>query len=137
MNIAIVYDSHTGTTAKAAQRMGDALEEKGHQCQVQSVTDADPAVVSTSDLICIGSWVQGLFIIFQHPTKETMQFINQLGNLEGKRAVVFCTYMLAPGSTLRKMAKVLEKKGAKVEGQFEYRGPRPDSEFAAFVSSLN
>ena len=85
MKIAIVYDSSTGTTAKAAQKMGKTLEEHGHQCRVQSVAQADPASVSEADLICVGSWVKGLFIIRQHPTEGTMRFIDQLGNLEGKQ----------------------------------------------------
>ena len=137
MNIAIVYDSSTGTTAKAAEAMGKIMEAQGHQCQVQRVVEADPAGVSAADLICIGSWVKGLFIIRQHPTEGTMRFINQLENLEGKDAVVFCTYKLAIGSSLRQMASALEGKGAQVVGQFKYRGPDPDSNFASFTGSLS
>jgi len=137
MNIAIVYDSSTGTTAKAAEAMGKIMEAQGHQCQVQRVVEADPAGVSAADLICIGSWVKGLFIIRQHPTEGTMRFINQLENLEGKDAMVFCTYKLAIGSSLRQMASALEGKGAQVVGQFKYRGPDPDSNFASFTGSLS
>ena len=136
MNIAIVYDSSTGTTAKAAEVMGKILEEQGHQCRVQSVAQADPADISEADLICIGTWVKGLFIIFQHPTEETMQFIERMGSLAGKNVVVFCTYKLAVGSTLNQMAKALEAKGANVVGQFKYRGPEPNSKFAVFAKSL-
>ena len=136
MNIMIVYDSLTGTTAAAAAAMGKILEEQGHHCQVQSTSQADPAGASEADLICIGSWVKGLFIIRQHPTEGTMWFIDQLDNLEDKNAVVFCTYKLATGPTLRQMAKALEGKGAKVVGQFKYRGPEPNSEFASFAKSL-
>jgi len=136
MDIAIVYDSTTGTTAKAAGAMGKVMEELGHQCRVQSVTQADPASVAEADLICIGTWVKGLLIILQHPTEGSMQFIDRLGNLAGKKVVVFCTYNLAAGSTLPQMAKALEGKGAEVIGQFKYRGPTPNSEFASFTSSL-
>ncbi len=136
MKIAIVYDSSTGTTAKAAETMGNMMEKHGHQCRVQSVSQADPADVSEADLICVGSWVKGLFIIRQHPTEGTMRFIEQLGNLEGKQTVVFCTYKLAVGSTLRQMAQALEGKGAKVVGQFKYRGPEPKNKFASFAASL-
>jgi hypothetical protein len=57
-------------------------------------------------------------------------------NLAGKRVVVFCTYLLAAGSTLSQMAKALEGKGAAVVGQFKYRGPEPNKEFTSFVASL-
>ena len=137
MIIAIVYDSSTGTTAKAAEAMGKTLEAHGHQCRVQSVEHADPADVSEADLICVGSWVKGLFIIQQHPTEGVMRFIEQLGNLEGKQTAVFCTYKLAVGSTLRQMAQALEGKRGKVVGQFKYRGPEPNNKFALFAASLS
>ena len=136
MNIAIIYDSSTGTTAKAAETMGKTLEAHGHLCRVQSVAKADPADVSEADLICVGSWVKGLFIIRQHPTEGTMRFIERLGDLAGKNVVVFCTYKLAIGSTLRQMAKPLEEKGATVVEQFKYRGSEPNSNFASFANSL-
>ena len=136
MNIAIIYDSSTGTTAKAAETMGKTMEAQGHQCRVQSVAEADPAEVSKADLICVGSWVKGLFIIRQHPTEGTMRFIERLGDLTGKNVVVFCTYKLAIGSTLRQMAKALEEEGATVVEQFKYRGSEPNSKFASFANSL-
>ena len=136
MNIAIVYDSSTGRTKNAAQVMAETLEESGHQCKVQSVLQADPDEVSKADLICIGSWVKGIFIILQHPTEDTMRFIDRLGDLTGKQVLVFCTYKLAAGSTLQRMAQGLEQKGAQVVAQFKYRGPMPDSEFTSFAASL-
>jgi flavodoxin len=136
MKVAIVYDSRTGTTAHAAQAMGKALQEHGHECIVQSVAEADPAEVSQADLICVGSWTQGLFILFQHATKESMQFIERLGNLTGKKAVVFCTYKLATGKLLLDMANELESKGAIVIGQFKFRGADPSGTFASFAASV-
>ncbi|MBZ0315719.1 MAG: flavodoxin domain-containing protein [Anaerolineae bacterium] len=136
MNIAIVYDSRTGTTAKAAEAMSKKLTALGHTCTVKSISQADPAEIANADVVCVGSWVEGLFVIMQHPTAGVMQFIERLGSLSGKKAVVFCTYKLAPGSTLSKMAKALEAKGASVVGQFKYRGSEPDAAFAAFADSL-
>ena len=66
-----------------------------------------------------------------------MRFIERLGDLAGKNVVVFCTYKLAIGSTLRQMAKALEEEGARVVEQFKYRGSEPNSEFASFAKSLN
>jgi menaquinone-dependent protoporphyrinogen IX oxidase len=66
MQIAIIYDSRTGTTVKAAETMGKMMEKNGHQCRVQS----------------------------------------------------------------------LEENGANVVGQFKYRGPEPNREFASFAKSL-
>lgn len=136
MKIAIVYDSSTGTTAAAARAMGELFEQHGHDCQVQSVAVAKAADVAAADLICLGSWVQGWFIIKQHPTSGTMEFVERLGDLSGKYAVVFCTYKLAIGSTLKRMARALEGKGATIIGDFSFRGPEPDGNFTAFAATL-
>ncbi len=136
MNIAIVYESSTGTTAAAARAMGKVLEDHGHQCQVLSVADADPGDVTEADLICLGAWVKGLFIIRQHPSERAMRFIDRLSDLGGKQAVVFCTYKVAAGSTLSQMAKALEDEDADVVGRFKYRGPKPNRAFRSFASSL-
>jgi len=136
MKIEIVYDSQTGTTAAASDAMRKRIEELGHQCRVQSITQANPAEISQADLICIGTWVKGLFIVLQHPTDSTMHFIEQLNDLTGKKAVVFCTYKLAPGSTLYQMEKALERKGANIVGRFKYRSSEPGSAFEAFVQTL-
>ena len=136
MNIAIVYDSQTGTTAKAAEAMGKLFAVQSHECQVLSLSKADPALVAEADLICLGSWTKGLFVIRQHPTAGIMRFIERLGDLTGKKAVVFCTYKIAIGSTLRQMAQPLAGNGAEVVGQFKFRGPEPDGKFASFAASF-
>ncbi len=124
MKIAIVYDSRGGTTRAAAELMSQLLSESGHEAVVQSVSEADPAEVSKADVICVGSWTQGLFIVLQHATRATMEFIGRLGDLSGKGAVVFATYKLSTGSMLPKMAAALEAKGARIDGQFKWKGRR-------------
>ncbi len=135
MKVAIVYDSRTGTTQEAARAMGAAFRTRGDEVTVQSVSEADPAEVSKADLICVGSWTQGLFIILQHATRATMRFLESLGDLKGKEAVVFCTYKLATGSMLPRMAAVLERKGARVAGQYKFKGATPTGDFMTYASS--
>jgi flavodoxin len=136
MNIVIVYETSTGTTAKAAEAMGKQFAGQGHDCQVLSVSKADPAAVAQADLVCLGGWVQGLFVVGQHPSGGILKFAERLGNLQGKQAVVFCTYKIAAGSTLSQLAKALEGKGATIVGRFQYRGPSPDDKFARFAQTL-
>ena len=57
MKISIVYDSRTGTTAKAAQAMGKVWQGQGHECRVQPVAEADPASSLASPSIDYSSWV--------------------------------------------------------------------------------
>lgn len=136
MKIAIVYDSRTGTTRGASIAMGRLFEEHGHECTVQSVSEADPDQVTGADLVCIGSWTQGLFLILQHPTRATLDFIDRLGDLTGKQAIAFCTYKLATGSLLPRMAAALEAKGAEVLGTYRYRGAVPGQDFVRLAATV-
>lgn len=136
MKIAIVYDSSTGTTERAAEAMGAHLSALGHDCHVQSLRQADPADLAQADLIGVGSWVKGWFVIRQHPTARTLQFIDKFGNLDGQQVFVFCTYKIAIGSTLKVMAAKLTGKGAQVVGKFSYRGAEPTQSFKDFAAKL-
>ena len=136
MNVAIVYDSKTGTTEAEAAAMADLVREAGHECTVGSVHDTDPAVASAADAICVGSWCKGLFFVRQHATEATGDFVDGLGSLDGKPAAVFCTYKTAVGGMLRKMAARLTRRGANVTGSFKSRGPVAAEGFAGWVASL-
>ncbi|MDJ0954413.1 MAG: flavodoxin domain-containing protein [Acidimicrobiia bacterium] len=136
MQVAIVFDSKTGTTKAAAEAMAELVRAAGHDCTVSSVLDADPATVSGADAICVGSWCKGLFFVFQHATEATMDFIDGLDNLDGKPAAVFCTYKTAVGGMLRKMAEKLQGHGANVSGSFKSRGPVAAEGFGEWVESL-
>ena len=137
MNVAIVYDSKTGTTKAAAGAMAELVREAGHQCTVGSVRDTDPAVTSAADAICVGSWCKGLFFVRQHATKATDDFIDGLASLDGKPAAVFCTYKTAVGGMLTKMAARLKGRGANVTGSFKSRGPVAAEGFAGWVAGLD
>ena len=136
MRVAIVFDSETGTTKAAAEAMAQLVRAAGHECTVGSVQDADPAAVSAADALCVGSWCKGLFVVFQHATEATIDFIDNLDALDGKPVAVFCTYKTAVGGMLSKMAARLESRGAKVTGSFKSRGPFAAAGFGDWIKSL-
>lgn len=137
MRIAIVYDSSTGKTKAAAAQMGEEARAAGYECRVESIADADPAEVTAADVVCVGSWTKGLFVILQGPTAATMAFINRLGSLEGRPTAVFATYDLAIGGTLKKMAAALEAHGARVTGEFKSKGPNAAASFGEWLQKLS
>lgn len=136
MNVAIVFDSSTGTTQAAAEDMAERVRAAGHPCTVSSVHDTDPATVSTADALCIGSWCKGLFFVSQHATQATMDFIDGLDRLDGTPAAVFCTYKTAAGRMLPEMATRLSARGAVVTGSFKSRGPVAAPAFDDWIDSL-
>lgn len=136
MQVAITFDSGTGKTKAAAEQMGDIARGRGHAVTVTSIDHADPAVVSDADVIVVGSWTKGLFIIAQAPTEASMEFIDRLGPLEGKPAAVFTTYDIAVGGMLRKMAKRLRERDAQVTGMFKSKGPKAATGFGEWLAAL-
>jgi flavodoxin len=136
MNVAIVYDSSTGNTKAAAEQMAAAVREAGHDCTVESITQADPAEVAAADAICVGSWTKGLYVILQGPTTGTLDFIGRLGPLDGKPAAVFATYAIAIGRTLSKMSAALAAQGATVTGGFKSKGPKAADDFDVWIRDL-
>ena len=135
MKIAIVFDSRTGTTKAVAEEMAKMAVAAGHDCAAQPVQAASASEVSGADAVCLGSWTEGLFIIRQHATQQTMEFIDELV-LDGEPVAVFCTYKLAAGKLLDKMTRAVNRRGGRVTGAFGSRGPEVPDGFSLWLDSL-
>ncbi len=143
MKFAIVYDSlkkpfsKTRNTKSAAEEMARIVEAAGHTAYLAPVQDAEVAAVQACDVICIGSWTQGLFFCLQSATEAIRTFFVRLDPINNKRACVFCTYKTSYGKMLHKMADELRQSGAIVNAQFGSRGGFAAPEFASWVVSLD
>lgn len=142
MKFAIVYDSlkkplsKTRNTKRAAEEMARIVEAAGHTVYLAPVQDAEVEIVRACDVICIGSWTQGLFFILQSATEATLNFLRRLDPIANKRACVFCTYKTSYGKMLLKMADTLRRSGGIVNAFFGSRGGFAAPEFASWVASL-
>lgn len=136
MKIAIVYYSETGTTKAAAKSMESVLVDLGHECIVGAMHKVDPEIIQACDLVCLGSWTAGLFVLFQRPKKPYFRFIQKITTFQNKKVVVFCTYKIAVGKMLEKMIKPLLIKGANVIGRFCFKGPAVNQAFRDWASKL-
>ncbi|CAN5259897.1 hypothetical protein BH18ACT4_BH18ACT4_12600 [soil metagenome] len=122
MNVAVIYESLTGNTRRAAVLIGEELRRRGASVAVFPVTAIDYQALATSDLVIVGSWVDGLFVVGQRPGRASR--LRKLPVLDRKRAVVFCTYALDAGRTLDKLAAIVEERGAEVLGGMTIRRDR-------------
>jgi flavodoxin len=135
MKVAIVYDTHTGITAAAAERMAEAVRAAGHECTCESAWKADPKAVAGADAMVIGAWTKGWFIVRQHPSEGALQFVEKLA-LVGKPVAVVATYKLALGSTLTQLANAVERSGGRVTGMYGVKGPKVPDGFSGWLASL-
>ncbi|HSW41884.1 MAG TPA: hypothetical protein VLM76_05195 [Patescibacteria group bacterium] len=121
---AIVHRSHTGTTRHLAEEIGAHLEGRGITTTVQSVGDADPAALAGVDLLLLGCWTSGLFVVAQHPDQPWMAFVSELPTLGKARIGLFTTYKLATGSMFARMRAALAGKADRIDLELKSRNGR-------------
>lgn len=114
MNVVVVYESLTGNTRRAAELMGEELERRGAQATVCNITAIDYQALARAELVIMGSWVDGIFVVGQRPGRAGR--LQSFPPIDGKRCFVFCTFALNPGKTLQKMTAIMEGRGAEVLG---------------------
>ena len=124
MKVHISYLSKTGITADFADEINDFLLANDIGSTVQSVYDADPVEIGNSDVVMLGAWCHGLFIMLQHPDKDWVEFARQLPNLSEKRVILFTTYKVATGSMFRKMKKHLKLAESQIIHVFKSKSSR-------------
>jgi len=112
---ALVIESLTGNTWKAAELVADGLSQYGWTITgLSRVRKPDLASIQEADLVIVGTWVHGLFVVGQAPWGAAS--ISNLPTMKGKRAAVFCTFGLNPGKSLARLSGAVEATGANVLG---------------------
>lgn len=138
MKAVIIYESLTGNTRRAAHLMAPELAARGIEVlSVDPVTDVNLEALSAADLVIVGSWTDGVFVVGQRPGRAAR--LRALPAMAGKRAVVFCTFALNPGKVLEKMTATIEGLGAQVLGGMAFNRrhiPTRVQEFADRVTEV-
>ncbi len=99
-----------------------------------NVTAIDYQALAQADLVIIGSWVDGIFVIGQRPGRAVR--LQSFPPIDGKRCFVFCTFALNPGKTLEKMTAIMEGRGAEVLGGMTIKRNRIDEGAQEFVARV-
>ena len=132
MDAVIIYESLTGTTQRAAHLIGDGFYDHEIGSQIFPVAGVTADAVAGADLVIIGSWTDGLLIVGQRPGKRKK--LKALPDLTGKRCLVYCTYAVHPGKTIKKMTAIVEELGGTVLGGMTMRRDHLEEDASEFVS---
>ena len=112
---AILVESLTGNTWKAAEATADLLQqERWTITGLSKVKQPNLTSIQEADLVLVGTWVHGAFILGQAPWA-----VNNIANLpamRGKKAAAFCTFALHPGKSLDTLTNAVGDTGAYVIG---------------------
>ena len=135
MKAAILVESLTGNTWKAAENVADLLQqERWTITGLSKVKQPDHQSIHEADLVLVGTWVHGAFIFGQAPWA-----VNNIANLpamRGKKAAAFCTFALDPGSSLDKLTVALGDTGAYVIGGLAMSRSKLDQHSEEFAARL-
>jgi flavodoxin len=102
MKACVLYISRTGNTKHLAEAISESLK-----APVFNIADApEPAFTQNFDLLIIGTPVMGL-----RPAPEVQSFVKRLPEWAGKKTILFCTYAIKQGGTLKVLEKELSNKG--------------------------
>lgn len=129
MNTIIVYFSRTGNTKRLAQTIADTAK-----APIYNIASTQPSTLENCDLLILGTPVEGA-----SPAKETLSFIEAMSKVEGKKAILFCTYRLFGNSrTMNALEKALAAKGYEILLKVSKKGMKPEKEadFSEILSEV-
>jgi flavodoxin len=128
MKACVLYISRTGNTKRLAEAISELLK-----APVFDLAHApEPSVVNDFDLLVIGTPVMGL-----RPTPEVHSFVKRLPECTGKKAILFCTFAIKQGGTLKALERELAQKGCATILSVSKRGLKPcKADFADVLEEI-
>lgn len=118
--VLVAYESRGGRTARAAGLVAGRLRGTGAVVRTVPLSQAGLAELTDTDLLVIGTWVEGLVLARVRAARATRAWLADLPRLAGLRAATFCTFAVSPAVSMAGMRQALEEHGAVVvaEGAF-------------------
>lgn len=135
MKAAFLVESFTGNTWKAAEKIASKLaEERWSIIGMDKVGSPNLQAIQDADLMLIGTWVHGLFVVGQAPWAANK--ISNLPTMRGKRAATFLTFGLNPGNSAERLDDAVASCGARVIGGLAMNRFRLDEHTDTYVERL-
>ena len=131
MKVAVVYESRTGNTARAAEMIGAALQELGHEVGVWRSSKVNLGFLTAADMVFVGTWTDGI-VIGGHRPGDAGRLLDMPG-IWGKPTAGFLTYAIHAGKVVGGLADVVKLRGGDWIGGNVFRRDRLPSGIAGFV----
>lgn len=135
-NAVVIYETLTGNTRKAGERIARELGAAGVSAVACPVLEIDYPALAAADIVVIGTWTDGMVLFGQRPGRVGRLWTN-IPALDRKKTAIYCTFAVAPGKTLAKLESlVTEHNGADVVGGLAIRRTRIEQGAETFVDRL-
>ena len=120
MKAALLVESLTGNTWQAAEMIADKLQQETWTITgLSRVRTPNLASVEQADVVLIGTWTHGLFVVGQAPF--ALGNIANLPTMRGKKAACFLTFALNAGKSIDKLSTAVGQTGAEFVGGLEIK----------------
>ena len=152
MKTGIIIYSQTGHTRQAAQRLGDAMRDKGQECELLEVQVSNPKPESSLDKLefTVRPSPEGFDrLVFASPVCafslcEVMKaYMAGLPSLSGKRISLFVTHhfplpWMGGSNAIKQMKRLCEEKGGQVESHavISWNERRREADIAGMIDRL-
>ena len=131
----MLVESLTGNTWRAAELIGANLQQEGWTITgLSRVRQPDLESVQDADIVLVGTWTHGLFVVGQAPWAAAA--ISNLPTMRGKKSAVFLTYALEAGKSLDKLTHAVGATGAEVIGGLLIKRNHLEAHTEAFATRL-
>jgi flavodoxin len=132
---ALLVESLTGNTMQAAEMIADKLQqERWSITGLSKVRKPDLESVHRADLVIVGTWTHGLFVVGQAPF--ALANVANLPTLRGKKAACFLTFALNAGKSIDRLTTAVGQTGADVVGGLEIKRNHLPQHTDLFVERL-
>ena len=109
MKVAVVYESRTGNTKRAAEMIAAAVRELDHEVGVYPSGKVNLDYLREADMVFVGTWTDGI-IIGGHRPGDAGRLLD-LPGIWGKPTAGFLTYALHAGKVVDGLADVVRLRG--------------------------
>jgi hypothetical protein len=131
----VIYESLTGNTRHAGERIARELQASGVPAVACPITHIDYPALAAADVVIVGSWTDGIFVFGQRPGRGGRIWM-KLPAIDRKRAAVYCTYAINPGKTLKKLGDIVTDRGGDLIGGYAIRRSQIEEGAQTFVDRL-
>ncbi len=107
VNVLVAYDTRSGNTKKAAELLVSDLSDDSYNTEILPVAKIRLKDVVASDLIVLGTWVEGMVLANVKPAKSTLKWIKSIETFGNKPIICFLSYGVNPKKSLDKLVNEL------------------------------
>jgi len=114
VKVLVAYDSRSGNTKDLAESLVSDLPDDIYESAVLPILKIGLREIVATDILILGTWVQGMILANVKPAKTTLNWIKTINDFGNKPIICFVTYGVNPKKSLNILSKELTNRHGNV-----------------------